>query len=46
MECLVVWTGATGASSNMGFQAETGSGHILVMDGAPDLSRPENGGQN
>ena len=26
--------------------AETGSGHVLVMDGAPDESRPENGGRN
>ncbi|TMJ18039.1 MAG: OsmC family protein, partial [Alphaproteobacteria bacterium] len=25
---------------------ETGSGHVLVMDGAPDPARPENGGQN
>ncbi len=30
----------------MGFLAETGSGHVLVMDGAPDAARPENGGQN
>jgi putative redox protein len=30
----------------MGFVAETGSGHTLVMDGAPDGDRPENGGQN
>ena len=30
----------------MGFVAETGSGHTLVMDGAPDAARPENGGQN
>jgi putative redox protein len=30
----------------MGFVAETGSGHTLVMDGAPDSARPENGGQN
>ena len=46
MECTVSWTGATGARSNMGFVAETGSGHVLVMDGAPDAARPENGGQN
>nr|MBP7325183.1 OsmC family protein [Alicycliphilus sp.] len=26
--------------------AETGSGHILAMDGAPDAERPESGGQN
>ncbi len=46
MECTVSWTGATGAHSNMGFVAETGSGHVLVMDGAPDAAKPENGGQN
>jgi putative redox protein len=46
MECTVSWTGATGARSNMGFVAETGSGHVLVMDGAPDAAKPENGGQN
>ncbi len=46
MECTVSWTGHTGARSGMGFLAETGSGHVLVMDGAPDAARPENGGQN
>ncbi len=46
MECTVSWTGSTGARSGMGFVAETGSGHVLVMDGAPDASKPENGGQN
>ena len=46
MECTVSWTGATGARSGMGFLAETGSGHVLVMDGAPDQVKPENGGQN
>ena len=46
MECTVSWTGATGARSGMGFIAETGSGHVLVMDGAPDAAKPENGGQN
>jgi putative redox protein len=30
----------------MGFLAETGSGHVLTMDGAPDEAKPENGGQN
>jgi putative redox protein len=30
----------------MGFVAETGSGHTLVMDGAPDADKPDNGGQN
>jgi putative redox protein len=46
MECTVTWTGAAGARSGMGFLAETGTGHTLVMDGAPDEARPENGGQN
>ena len=46
MECTVSWTGATGARSGMGFVAETGSGHVLVMDGAPDAAKPELGGQN
>ncbi len=46
MECTVSWTGASGARSGMGFLAETGSGHVLVMDGAPDAANPENGGQN
>lgn len=46
MECTVSWTGATGARSSMGFVAETGSGHVLVMDGAPDAAKPENGGAN
>jgi len=30
----------------MGFIAETGSGHVLAMDGAPDAVNPANGGQN
>ncbi len=46
MECTVSWTGATGARSGMGFLAETGSGHVLMMDGAPDAAKPDNGGQN
>lgn len=46
MECTVSWTGATGARSGMGFLAETASGHVLVMDGAPDAAMPGNGGQN
>ncbi|MGP1628878.1 MAG: OsmC family protein [Giesbergeria sp.] len=46
MECTVSWTGAAGARSGMGFVAETGSGHVLVMDGAPDSTKPEMGGQN
>jgi putative redox protein len=35
MECLVRWTGG------LTFLAETGSGHVVAMDGAP-----ENGGRN
>jgi putative redox protein len=46
MECTVTWTGAAGTRSGMGFVAETGSGHVLAMDGAPDETRPENGGRN
>jgi len=46
MECTVSWTGNAGARSSMGFVAETGSGHVLMMDGAPDAAKPENGGQN
>ena len=46
MECTVSWTGNSGTRSGMGFLAETGSGHTLVMDGSPDAAKPENGGQN
>ncbi len=54
MECTVSWTGGAatgsgsrpGAGSAMSFLAETGSGHLLTMDGAPDAAKPENGGQN
>jgi putative redox protein len=46
MECTVTWTGTSGARSAMGFVAETGSGHVLTMDGAPDAAKPENGGAN
>ncbi|MDM0045344.1 OsmC family protein [Variovorax dokdonensis] len=46
MECTVSWTGGAGTESPMGFLAETGSGHVLVMDGAADAVRPENGGRN
>ena len=49
MECTVNWTGlttVTGSKSSMTFVAETGSGHTLVMDGAPDDAKPENGGAN
>ena len=41
MECTVSWTGAAGTRSGMGFVAETGSGHMVVMDGAPEA-----GGRN
>ncbi len=37
MECSVKWTGPDG----MSFLAETGSGHAVLMDGAP-----EGGGRN
>ncbi len=46
MECTVSWTGGLNTRSGMGFVAETGSGHTLVMDGAPDEAKPENGGRN
>lgn len=46
MECTVSWTGAAGTRSGMGFVAETGSGHVIAMDGAADDARPENGGRN
>jgi len=35
-----------GSRSGMTFVAETSSGHTLVMDGAPDEAKPENGGAN
>ena len=37
MDCVVNWVAASG----MSFVAETGSGHMIVMDGAP-----EGGGRN
>ena len=53
MECTVSWTGPSAttdtfkkSSSGMTFLAETGSGHLLVMDGAPDADKPQNGGAN
>ena len=49
MECTVSWTGSNavnGSKSGMTFLAETGSGHTLVMDGAPDAAKPDNGGAN
>ena len=30
----------------MSFVAQTGSGHTVVMDGAPDAAKPDNGGAN
>ena len=36
MDCVVCWTG-----NSMSFLAETGSGHLVAMDGAP-----EGGGRN
>src|SRR6187549_367107 len=35
MECTVSWLGPDGPSG-MSFVAETGSGHLIAMDGAPD----------
>ena len=46
MECTVTWTGSAGTRSHMGFIAETGTGHVIAMDGAPDAAKPENGGAN
>lgn len=53
MECTVSWTGASTSfgptdttGSAMSFMAVTGSGHTLVMDGAADAAKPENGGAN
>lgn len=49
MECIVSWTGPqaiAGQGSGMSFVAQTGSGHTMVMDGAPDAAKPENGGAN
>ncbi len=49
MECIVSWAGPqaiAGQGSAMSFIAQTGSGHTLVMDGAPDAAKPENGGAN
>ena len=49
MECTVSWAGpqtVLGEGSSMSFVATTGSGHTLMMDGAPDAVKPENGGAN
>ncbi len=47
MECIVSWGGLPaieGRSSAMSFVAQTGSGHVLVMDGAPDPAQPGTSG--
>jgi putative redox protein len=36
MECTVQWLGKQDDGSGMAFAAQTGSGHLLTMDGAPD----------
>jgi putative redox protein len=43
MECRIKWAGAAAAGEpdGMSFIAETGSGHAVIMDGAP-----EGGGRN
>lgn len=46
MQTRVTWTGGTGSNSKMGFLAETGSGHALLMDGAVDEAKPELSGAN
>jgi putative redox protein len=46
MECTVSWTGALQTRSGMGFVAETGSGHIIAMDGGPNADNPDQGGAN
>ncbi len=46
VDCVVSWTGASGGQSKMSFLAETGSGHVLNMDGAVDAAKPELSGAN
>ena len=49
MDCTVTWVGskaAGGGLSAMSFLAQTGSGHSVVMDGAPDAAKPEQSGAN
>ncbi|MEZ7847956.1 MAG: OsmC family protein [Polaromonas sp.] len=49
MECIVSWAGpqaVPGEGSAMSFVAKTASGHTLLMDGAPDAAKPDNGGAN
>ena len=49
MDCTVTWLGAPAAAgglSTMSFLAQTGSGHSIVMDGAPNADQPEVSGAN
>lgn len=46
MRTRVTWTGGSGSHSKMGFLAETGSGHSLMMDGAIDEDKPQFSGAN
>jgi putative redox protein len=46
MECTVSWTGAFGHAFGHGFPGRDRQRHTLMMDGAPDAAKPENGGQN
>ncbi len=50
MDCTVTWVGAKavdgGSRSNMTFMAQTGSGHAIVMDGAPNTDNPAISGAN
>lgn len=46
MQTRVTWTGHSGSHSKMGFLAETGSGHSVMMDGAVDESKPLLSGAN
>jgi putative redox protein len=41
MKCSVKWSGSGSETDGMAFIAQTGSGHIVAMDGAP-----EGGGNN
>lgn len=41
MECTIKWSGTGADTDGMSFIAQTGSGHIVAMDGAP-----EGGGNN
>lgn len=48
MQATVTWSGParTAGSSGMSFVARTGSGHVVVMDGAPAADGGPLGGQN